>query len=51
MVEEVCNALYVIDEKHHINRFEGQFSDYKRYALKNYHLIAPEEDDALETNS
>lgn len=39
-MEEVCNALYVIDEKRHVKRFEGQFSDYKRYALKNYkHLM------------
>ena len=48
-MEEVCNQLYVIDEKHHIKRFEGQFSDYKRYALKNYKLIEPKE--APETNS
>ena len=36
LVEEVCNKLYVIDEKRHIHLFEGTFENYKKYSLRNY---------------
>lgn len=36
LVEEVCNKLYVIDEKRRIHLFEGSFEDYKKYSLRNY---------------
>ena len=36
LVEEVCNKLYVIDEKRHIRFFEDTFEAYKKYSLVNY---------------
>ena len=36
LVEEVCNKLYVIDEKRHIRLFEDTFEAYKKYSLVNY---------------
>ena len=39
LVEEVCNKLYVIDEKRHIRLFEDTFEAYKKYSLVNLSLI------------
>ena len=43
LVEQVCNKLYAIDRKRHIQRFEGSFSDYKKSALVQYTPFIPAE--------
>ena len=44
LVEQVCNKLYAIDRKRHIQRFEGSFSDYKKSALVQYTPFIPAEE-------
>lgn len=49
LVEQVCNKLYAIDHKRHIQRFEGSFSDYKKSALVQYTPFIPAEEKVHES--
>ena len=49
LVEQVCNKLYAIDRKRHIQRFEGSFSDYKKSALVQYTPFIPAEEKVHES--
>ena len=49
LVEQVCNKLYAIDRKRHIQRCEGSFSDYKKSALVQYTPFIPAEEKVHES--